>query len=72
MLTKTEPFGGLPAELEGFTAEDLEAAWVLAPYLVALAPQTPHILVAGSDHYIQVHQPDLVAAAVRLVVQRGS
>jgi pimeloyl-ACP methyl ester carboxylesterase len=71
VLTKTEPFGGLPTELEGFTAEDLEQAWGEgAASLVALGTQTPHWFVTGSDHYVQVHQPDLVAAAALVVLDR--
>ncbi len=71
VLTKTEPFAGLPATIEGFTADDLEQAWTQgALHLVALGSQTPQWLVTGSDHYVQVHQPDLVAAAARLVIGR--
>jgi len=71
VLTKTEPFGGLPPTLEGFTAADLEQAWPQgALYLVALGSQTPQWLVTGSDHYVQVHQPDIVAAATRVVIGR--
>lgn len=71
VLTKTEPFAGLPANPEGFTVDDLEQAWTLgARDLVALGTQTPQWLVTGSDHYVQVHQPDLVAEAARLVIGR--
>ena len=72
VLTKTEPFGGLPPNPVGFTADDLNSIWRTASAdLVALAPQTPQIFAAGSDHYIHVHQPDLVARATDLVVDRA-
>jgi hypothetical protein len=54
-------------------AATIERVWLAAALnLVALRPQTPHIMVTGSDHYIQVHQPDLVAAAADLLVQRSA
>lgn len=72
VITKTEPFAGLPPKLEGFTANDLETAWTAgALELVALGTRTPHWFATGSDHYVQVHQPDLVAAATRLVIERA-
>ena len=36
-----------------------------------LEPGTPHVIATGSDHYIQVHDPDLVAEMVRLVIGRA-
>ena len=38
--------------------------------LVKLERDTPHIFATGSDHYIQVHQPDLVIQSIRLVIER--
>lgn len=73
VLSKTEPFGGLPDNPVGFTAADLERFWHEGEqYLVALAPQTPHLFATGSDHYVQVHRPDLVIAATRLVTARAA
>jgi pimeloyl-ACP methyl ester carboxylesterase len=73
VISKTEPFAGLPASPEGFTQEDLERNWLAGEVaLVALRPQTPHVLATGSDHYVQVHQPDLVVAVVDLVRDRAS
>lgn len=73
VVTKTEPFQGLPTDLEGFTADDLERVWTEgAAALVALGSQTPHWFATGSDHYVQVHQPDLIAAATRVVIGRTS
>ncbi len=38
--------------------------------LVTLAPTTPHIFATGSEHYIQLSQPDLVINATLLVLAR--
>ncbi|MGW7101826.1 alpha/beta fold hydrolase [Streptomyces sp. NPDC054838] len=70
VLSKTRPFAA-PASMPKELLARLEAAWPEAQQsLVALAPQTPHLLATGSDHYVQLHAPDLTTAAVRLVVQR--
>jgi len=72
VLTKTEPFP-IPSTAPISLAATVERVWLAAALnLVALRPQTPHIMVTGSDHYIQVHQPDLVAAAADLLVQRSA
>jgi pimeloyl-ACP methyl ester carboxylesterase len=75
VLTKTEPFAipaTVPAGLAGLAAK-LEQVWLQAASdLVALRPQTPHVFATGSDHYIQVHQPDLVVAGAELVMQRSA
>jgi pimeloyl-ACP methyl ester carboxylesterase len=75
VLTKTEPFAvpaSVPAELVALAAK-LEQVWLQAASdLVALRPQTPQVFATGSDHYIQVHQPDLVAAGADLVIRRSA
>lgn len=72
VLTKTQPFP-FPATAPAGLAEKVEQVWPeAASHLVALRPQTPHIFATGSDHYIQVHQPDLVTAGVGLVIQRSA
>lgn len=72
VITKGEPFQGLPDSPVGFTAADLETAWVAGQsYLVALRPNTPHLIATGSDHYIHVRQPDLVEAMVDIVANRA-
>jgi pimeloyl-ACP methyl ester carboxylesterase len=72
VISKVEPFAGLPPDPAGFTAADLERAWLAGqPYLVELAPGTPHVLATGSDHYVHVHQPDLVEAMVDIVAGRA-
>ncbi|WP_236979751.1 MULTISPECIES: alpha/beta fold hydrolase [Mycobacterium] len=72
VLTRTEPFR-IPSDVAPDKSEKLERAWRdAAARLVELRPQTPHIVATGSDHFIQVQQPDLVAAAVGLVIQRSA
>ncbi|MHA7651455.1 alpha/beta fold hydrolase [Mycobacterium sp. ML4] len=71
VLTRTEPFL-IPPDLPADKGETLEQAWRDATTdLVALRPQTPRISATGSDHFIQVHQPDLVTASIDLVIQRS-
>jgi pimeloyl-ACP methyl ester carboxylesterase len=71
VLTKTQPFAQPPSSA-GFPFADLERIWPMAAQgLVDLEPDTPHILATGSDHYIQVHQPDLVIQSIRLVIERA-
>lgn len=71
VLSKTEPFP-LPADVEGFTSADMERVWHESQAgLADLVPRTVHIIAEGTDHYIQVRQPDLVTSAVLLVLQRA-
>ncbi|MER7734654.1 alpha/beta hydrolase [Streptomyces erythrochromogenes] len=72
VLSKTEPFAA-PATMSKDLLAKLERAWPEAQEaLVALRPQTPHLLATGSDHYVQLHDPDLTIAAVRLVADRAA
>ena len=72
VLTRTEPFL-IPAGTPPEQGARLEQAWRDATSaLIALRPQTPHIVATGSDHFVQVHQPDLVVACVGLVTKRSS
>lgn len=72
VLTRTEPFT-VPADLPAEKSAKLEQVWRdAASALIALRPETPHLLATGSDHFIQMQQPDLVAAAVELVIRRSS
>ncbi|WP_327426646.1 alpha/beta fold hydrolase [Streptomyces sp. NBC_01236] len=72
VLSKTEPFAA-PAGTSKQLLARLEAAWPrVQQTLVDLAPQTPHLLATGSDHYVQVHDPDLTISAIRLVVGRAA
>jgi pimeloyl-ACP methyl ester carboxylesterase len=71
VLTRTEPFA-VPGTVSAEQSAKLEQAWRDATAdLIALRPQTPHMIATGSDHFIQVHQPDLVVAGVRLAIQRS-
>jgi pimeloyl-ACP methyl ester carboxylesterase len=71
VLSKTEPFP-LPANVEGFTSADMERVWRDSQAgLAVLVPRTVHIIAEGTDHYIQVRQPDLVTSAVLLVLRRA-
>ncbi|WNO70978.1 alpha/beta hydrolase [Streptomyces sp. AM8-1-1] len=72
VLSKTEPFAAPPTMNKQLLAK-LEDAWPKAQQaLVALRPQTPHLLATGSDHYVQLHDPDLTTAAIRLVANRAA
>ena len=71
VLTKGEPFARPPGPSR-FDFAELERLWPLgAESLVKLEPGTPHFVATGSDHYIQVRQPDLVIASVRLAIERA-
>lgn len=71
VLSKTEPFptpDGVPQDV--FTR--LERVWPEGQRsLVALTPRTPQTLVTGSDHYVQVHDPDIVSATAELLMTRA-
>jgi len=32
--------------------------------------QPPHVVATGSDHYVQLHDPDVVIATVKVVLER--
>ena len=69
VISKTEPFPLPPTDPMSVA---LEQAWVdTSADLVTLGEGTPHVLATGSDHYVQVRQPDLVAATALLVVERA-
>ena len=71
VLSKTEPFARPPNATQ-LSFDAVEQAWSEgAAELVRLQPETPHIKVTGSDHYIQVNQPDLVIQSIRLVIERA-
>jgi hypothetical protein len=66
VLSKTKPFP-LPAGQKGVSAARLRKVWNQTQNeLPALEPGTPHMIATGSDHYIQVREPDRVIAATRL------
>lgn len=68
VLSKTEPF---PVPPTNPIAPVLLTAWPARQQdLVDLRPGTPHLLATGSDHYVQVSNPDLVADTALLVIGR--
>ena len=70
VLSKTEPFP-VPAGEKAFSPARLQKVWnQTQDELPALEPGTPHMIATGSDHYIQVREPNLVIAATRLVTDR--
>lgn len=70
VMSKTEPFATAPGVSPAILSK-LEQAWPLVQdELVKLEPQTPHILATGSDHYVQIRDPDLTITTVRLTVKR--
>jgi pimeloyl-ACP methyl ester carboxylesterase len=72
VLTKTEPFRITPSSLPaGITLADIDRAYEGAQdYFVALSQTTPHVMATGSEHYIQLSQPDLVIKATEPVISR--
>lgn len=71
VLSKTEPFP-IPPDTKGFTSADLESAWTKTQEALAtLVPNTPHIIAEGSDHYIQIREPDLVTSSIVLILERA-
>jgi pimeloyl-ACP methyl ester carboxylesterase len=71
VLSKTEPFP-LPEGTPPDIGPALERAWPQGQQaLVGLSPLTPHFLVTGSDHYVQIHDPDLVSATAELLLTRA-
>ncbi len=70
VITKGAPF--VIPEGAGFTGADLDAAWgQVQEALAQLVPNTPHIIATGSDHNVEHNDPDLVVAAVLLVIDRA-
>ena len=72
VLTKTEPFRIAPSSLPaGITLADIDGTYERAQgYFVALSRTTPRVMATGSEHYIQLSQPDLVIKAMELVIAR--
>lgn len=70
VISKTEQFA-LGPDFPKDVASQLLRAWPVAQdTLVGLEPQTPHILATGSDHYVQIRDPDLVTGTIRLIFDR--
>ena len=73
VLTSPAPFALDPARMpKGLTSAFLDSRYRRAQdVLVALAPDIPQIITNGSDHYVQLSQPDLVVDTTFLVLNRG-
>jgi pimeloyl-ACP methyl ester carboxylesterase len=72
VVSKTEPFP-LPTGIKGLSPSVVERVWnQTQKQLTALEPGTPQLIATGSDHYVQVRQPDLVIAATGLVLLRAA
>ncbi|WP_256106782.1 alpha/beta fold hydrolase [Streptomyces sp. ODS05-4] len=71
VLSKSQPFAVAPTAPED-VLKRLEASWPkVQDALVDLEPQTPHTIATGSDHYIQINDPDLTTSMIRLVHGRA-
>lgn len=70
VMSKTEPFATAPGVSPVLLSKLEEVSPHVQHELVQLEPQTPHILATGSDHYVQIHDPDLTIATIRLIVDR--
>lgn len=69
--SKGEPFATAPGTPKDLTAK-LEQVWpAVQRLLVTLEPRTPQTIATGSDHYVQVPDPDLTIAIVRLILARS-
>lgn len=70
VLSKTEPFATAPGAPKNVTTR-LEQVWpAVQQALVGLEPQTPHVFATGSDHYVQIHDPDLTISVIHLILDR--
>lgn len=71
VISKTEPFATAPGVPKALTVR-LEQVWPrVQGLLVTLEPQTPHVFATGSDHYVQIHDPDLTVSIIRLILDRA-
>jgi pimeloyl-ACP methyl ester carboxylesterase len=70
VISKTEPFA-VQSGFPRIIAAKLERVWpITQDRMVSLEPQTPHVLATGSDHYVQLHDPDLVTSVIHLILNR--
>jgi hypothetical protein len=71
VISKTEPFATAPGTPKDLTRR-LEQVWPqVQAMLVKLEPLSPHIFATGSDHYVQINDPDLTISVVKLVLDRA-
>ena len=63
VISKTEPFATAPGTPKDLTRR-LEQVWPkVQSALVSLEPLTPHIFATGSDHYVEINDPDLTISS---------
>jgi hypothetical protein len=71
VISKTKPFAtapGTPKDLK----RKLEQVWPrVQSALISLEPLTPHIFATGSDHYVEVNDPDLTISVIQLILDRS-
>jgi pimeloyl-ACP methyl ester carboxylesterase len=70
VISKTEQFALAPSFPKDVAGRLLQVWPVAQNVLVGLEPQTPHILATGSDHYVQIRDPDLTTGVIRLIFDR--
>ena len=71
VLSKTEPFATAPGTPKDLIRK-LEQVWPeVQSALVSLEPLTPHIFATGSDHYVEINEPDVTISAIRLILDRA-
>jgi hypothetical protein len=71
VISKTEPFATAPGTPKDLTGR-LERVWPrVQSALVKLEPLTPHIFATGSDHYVEINDPDLVISVINLILNRA-
>jgi pimeloyl-ACP methyl ester carboxylesterase len=72
VVSKALPFGVSPSAPPDVVAR-LEEAWPQVQDAIVEevgASQPPHVIATGSDHYVQLHDPDVVIATVKVVLDR--
>lgn len=70
VISKTEPFATAPGTPKVLTTK-LEQVWPkVQAARVKLEPRTPQIFATGSDHYVEINDPDLTISIVRLIFDR--
>ncbi len=71
VISKTEPFATGPGTPKDLTRK-LEQVWPkVQSALVNLEPLTPHIFATGSNHYVEINDPDLTISVIRLILDRA-
>ncbi len=71
VISKTEPFATAPGTPKDLTRR-LEQVWPkVQSALLKLEPLTPQIFATGSDHYVEINDPDLTVSVIKLVLDRA-